>query len=124
MKEGGELGCSKHVGMTNLQRAGQMLKAAKARGKPYTIVFVGVNGVGKSTNLAKVAYWLLQNDVSVRALLPSLITLAKPFHPSRALLVAGSLTEPHCLLEAVRMHDVHAVIQGALTMHAGRFGHP
>lgn len=40
---------------------------AKARGKPYTIVFVGVNGVGKSTNLAKIAYWLLQNDVSVRA---------------------------------------------------------
>jgi hypothetical protein len=40
--------------------------AAKAKGKPYTIVFVGVNGVGKSTNLAKVAYWLLQNGVSVR----------------------------------------------------------
>ncbi len=40
---------------------------AKARGKPYTIVFVGVNGVGKSTNLAKIAYWLLQNEVSVRA---------------------------------------------------------
>ncbi|EIE23438.1 SRP54-domain-containing protein [Coccomyxa subellipsoidea C-169] len=38
---------------------------AKARGKPYTIVFVGVNGVGKSTNLAKIAYWLLQNEVSV-----------------------------------------------------------
>ena len=42
------------------------LQAAKARGKPYTIVFVGVNGVGKSTNLAKVAYWLLQNNISVR----------------------------------------------------------
>ena len=27
---------------------------AKRRGKPYTIVFCGVNGVGKSTNLAKV----------------------------------------------------------------------
>ena len=43
------------------------MREAKARGRPYTIVFVGVNGVGKSTNLAKVAYWLLQNDVSVRA---------------------------------------------------------
>ena len=43
------------------------VREAKARGRPYTIVFVGVNGVGKSTNLAKVAYWLLQNDVSVRA---------------------------------------------------------
>ena len=27
---------------------------AKKRGKPYVIVFCGVNGVGKSTNLAKV----------------------------------------------------------------------
>ncbi|KAM3239706.1 hypothetical protein ACQJBY_053416 [Aegilops geniculata] len=39
--------------------------AAKDRGRPYVIVFVGVNGVGKSTNLAKVAYWLLQHDLSV-----------------------------------------------------------
>ena len=31
---------------------------AKARGVPYTIVFIGVNGVGKSTSLAKVAYYL------------------------------------------------------------------
>ena len=28
--------------------------AAKAKGRPYTITFCGVNGVGKSTNLAKV----------------------------------------------------------------------
>lgn len=28
--------------------------SAKEQGKPYVIVFVGVNGVGKSTNLAKV----------------------------------------------------------------------
>jgi signal recognition particle receptor subunit alpha len=39
--------------------------AAKERGAPYIIVFVGVNGVGKSTNLAKVAYWLLQHDLTV-----------------------------------------------------------
>ena len=39
--------------------------AARAKGRPYTIVFVGVNGVGKSTNLAKICYWLLQNDVKV-----------------------------------------------------------
>lgn len=48
------------------------VREAKGRGRPYTIVFVGVNGVGKSTNLAKVAYWLLQNDVSVRARLGNL----------------------------------------------------
>ena len=32
---------------------------------PYSITFVGVNGVGKSTNLSKVAFWLLQNGLKV-----------------------------------------------------------
>jgi signal recognition particle receptor subunit alpha len=32
---------------------------------PYSITFVGVNGVGKSTNLSKVAFWLLQNKMRV-----------------------------------------------------------
>lgn len=41
------------------------VKESKARGKPYVIVFVGVNGVGKSTNLSKVAYWLIQNHYKV-----------------------------------------------------------
>ena len=41
------------------------IKASKARGMPYSIVFVGVNGVGKSTNLAKIAYWLRQQDFKV-----------------------------------------------------------
>lgn len=48
------------------------VKAAQAKNRPYTIVFVGVNGVGKSTNLAKIAYWLGQNDVKARAPLPVL----------------------------------------------------
>ncbi|XP_010432967.1 PREDICTED: signal recognition particle receptor subunit alpha-like [Camelina sativa] len=39
--------------------------ASKEQRKPYVVVFVGVNGVGKSTNLAKVAYWLQQHKVSV-----------------------------------------------------------
>ncbi|KAG9143704.1 hypothetical protein Leryth_018864 [Lithospermum erythrorhizon] len=39
--------------------------AAKEQRKPYIVVFVGVNGVGKSTNLAKVAYWLQQHKVNV-----------------------------------------------------------
>jgi signal recognition particle receptor subunit alpha len=38
---------------------------AKARKRPYTIVVCGVNGVGKSTSLSKLAYWLKQNDLSV-----------------------------------------------------------
>ncbi|TFK54831.1 signal recognition particle binding protein [Heliocybe sulcata] len=32
---------------------------------PYSMTFVGVNGVGKSTNLSKVAFWLIQNGLRV-----------------------------------------------------------
>eukprot|EP00758_Cryptobia_borreli_P003234 Tbor_TRINITY_DN3624_c0_g1::TRINITY_DN3624_c0_g1_i1::g.319::m.319/K13431/SRPR; signal recognition particle receptor subunit alpha len=39
--------------------------SAKARRKPFSIVLCGVNGVGKSTSLAKMTYWLQQNDYSV-----------------------------------------------------------
>lgn len=34
------------------------IKQAQSQGRPYTIVFVGVNGVGKSTSLAKVTHYL------------------------------------------------------------------
>lgn len=34
-------------------------------GRPYVITFCGVNGVGKSTNLAKIAFWLLENGQRV-----------------------------------------------------------
>jgi signal recognition particle receptor subunit alpha len=37
----------------------------KEKLKPYVIVFIGVNGVGKSTNLAKVAYKLKNAKLSV-----------------------------------------------------------
>merc|ERR1719393_337172 len=43
------------------KRSIDVLKAAlsaKNAGRVYSIVFLGVNGVGKSTNLAKVAYYL------------------------------------------------------------------
>lgn len=33
--------------------------------KPYVISVVGVNGVGKSTSLSKIAFWLLQNNKRV-----------------------------------------------------------
>ncbi|GAA5904234.1 signal recognition particle receptor subunit alpha [Sporobolomyces salmoneus] len=39
--------------------------AASDSGDPYSMTFVGVNGVGKSTNLSKVAFWLLQNKMRV-----------------------------------------------------------
>ncbi|XP_076800640.1 signal recognition particle receptor subunit alpha-like [Clavelina lepadiformis] len=34
-------------------------------GKPYVITFCGVNGVGKSTNLAKICFWLMENGFRV-----------------------------------------------------------
>ncbi|TYZ67440.1 hypothetical protein PybrP1_010998 [[Pythium] brassicae (nom. inval.)] len=39
--------------------------AAKAAGRAYSIVFVGVNGVGKSTSLSKVCYYLKSKGVKV-----------------------------------------------------------
>jgi signal recognition particle receptor subunit alpha len=38
------------------------VQESKKKGKPYVIVFVGINGVGKSTSLAKVCYHLLQKS--------------------------------------------------------------
>jgi len=38
---------------------------AKEAKRPYVITFVGVNGVGKSTNLAKVAYMLKEKGFSI-----------------------------------------------------------
>jgi len=35
------------------------------RGVPYVAVFCGVNGVGKSTNLAKICFWLIENGLHV-----------------------------------------------------------
>jgi len=45
----------------------KMSKALPSTAKraPYTMAFVGVNGVGKSTNLSKVCFWLLQNGFRV-----------------------------------------------------------
>lgn len=44
------------------------IRKAQERGKPYVVVFCGVNGVGKSTNLAKIAYWLGQHGIKVCAI--------------------------------------------------------
>eukprot|EP01024_Parvocaulis_polyphysoides_P042810 TRINITY_DN3907_c1_g1_i6.p1 TRINITY_DN3907_c1_g1~~TRINITY_DN3907_c1_g1_i6.p1 ORF type:complete len:307 (+),score=63.64 TRINITY_DN3907_c1_g1_i6:232-1152(+) len=41
------------------------IRATQRKGQPYVIVFCGVNGVGKSTSLSKLAYWLGQNDIKV-----------------------------------------------------------
>lgn len=41
------------------------VRAARAKGRVYTMAFVGINGVGKSTSLAKVAYYLKENGINV-----------------------------------------------------------
>lgn len=41
------------------------IRQNRVSGHPYVIVFVGINGVGKSTSLAKVCYYLKQNGVKV-----------------------------------------------------------
>lgn len=43
----------------------EIKKNSSAKARPFVISVVGVNGVGKSTNLAKLAYWLLQNNLNV-----------------------------------------------------------
>merc|ERR1712038_1260498 len=41
------------------------VREAKANHRPYVITFCGVNGVGKSTNLAKICFWLIENKCRV-----------------------------------------------------------
>ncbi|XP_053729770.1 signal recognition particle receptor subunit alpha isoform X2 [Synchiropus splendidus] len=38
---------------------------AQSQRRPFVITFCGVNGVGKSTNLAKISFWLIENGFSV-----------------------------------------------------------
>ncbi|NXT48991.1 SRPRA protein, partial [Pluvianellus socialis] len=38
---------------------------AQRHHRPYVVTFCGVNGVGKSTNLAKISFWLIENGFSV-----------------------------------------------------------
>ena len=41
------------------------IKTAQDEGRPYVIVFIGVNGVGKSTSLSKVIYYLKSRNLKV-----------------------------------------------------------
>lgn len=41
-----------------------VLEAQKG-GRPFVVTFCGVNGVGKSTNLAKICFWLIENNCRV-----------------------------------------------------------
>ncbi|KAI8968858.1 SRP54-type protein [Mycotypha africana] len=50
---------------TSLDLLRDIEQANKAEKRPYSICFIGVNGVGKSTNLSKVCFWLLQNNYKI-----------------------------------------------------------
>ncbi|KAL0829023.1 hypothetical protein ABMA28_003895 [Loxostege sticticalis] len=73
---------------------------AKQQGRPYVMAFCGVNGVGKSTNLAKICFWLIENDMSV------LIAACDTFR-------AGAV-------EQLRTHTRHLNALHPETRHAGR----
>ncbi|SCV05572.1 LANO_0H10440g1_1 [Lachancea nothofagi CBS 11611] len=49
----------------DLLREIQQKTGSTAKKAPYVFSVVGVNGVGKSTNLSKLAFWLLQNNFRV-----------------------------------------------------------
>lgn len=54
------------LNILNPNRSINILRAIQAKETPpYVIVFCGVNGVGKSTNLAKIANWLMNNNLKV-----------------------------------------------------------
>ena len=41
------------------------VRTAQTNTRPFVMTFIGVNGVGKSTNLSKTCFWLLQNNFKV-----------------------------------------------------------
>ena len=43
------------------------IKKKRKKDEPYVIVFLGVNGTGKTTTMAKIAYYLKKNKISVVA---------------------------------------------------------
>lgn len=50
---------------TSLDLLNEISRVKRSEQRPYTMSFIGVNGVGKSTNLSKIAYWLLSNKLRV-----------------------------------------------------------
>lgn len=73
---------------------------AKKQHRPYVMAFCGVNGVGKSTNLAKICFWLIENNLSV------LIAACDTFR-------AGAV-------EQLRTHTRHLNALHPREKHAGR----
>uniref|UniRef100_A0A8C6H3C9 SRP54-type proteins GTP-binding domain-containing protein n=1 Tax=Mus spicilegus TaxID=10103 RepID=A0A8C6H3C9_MUSSI len=95
------------VQILQLQRHVDMLRDimdAQRRQCPYVVTFCGVNGVGKSTNLAKISFWLLENGFSV------LIAACDTFQAGA---VEQLLTHTRRLtaLHPPEKHDGHTMVQ-------------
>ncbi len=84
-------------------RPNDLLAACEAK-KPFVITFVGVNGVGKSTSLSKVAFWLLQ-------------------HGKRVLIVAGDTFRAGAV-EQLRVHvrNLSALAPGRIELFERGYG--
>ena len=84
-------------------RPNDLLAAVEAK-KPFVITFVGVNGVGKSTSLSKVAFWLLQ-------------------HSQRVLIVAGDTFRAGAV-EQLRVHvrNLSALAPGRVELFERGYG--
>lgn len=72
------------------------IRSKKGTGKPYVVVYCGVNGVGKSTSLAKTCYYLLNHGCKV------MIAACDTF---RAGAVEQLRTHVRCLGEGVELFD-------------------
>lgn len=72
------------------------ITAKKGTGRPFVITFCGVNGVGKSTSLAKTCYYLLKHDLKV------MIAACDTF---RAGAVEQLRTHVRCLGKGVELFD-------------------
>ena len=100
---------------------------AKRKGKTYSIVFVGINGVGKSTSLSKVAYYLKEHNIDV------MITACDTFRSGAVeqlrshakcldveLFEKGYLKDPADVARASRTHAKQAKKDCVLIDTAGR----
>lgn len=79
---------------TKLSESQSSMIGGSGKKEPYSIVFVGVNGVGKSTNLSKVCFWLVQNGMRVLiAACDTFRYVPHPFAQMRVFCVLNPITE-------------------------------
>jgi signal recognition particle receptor subunit alpha len=71
------------------------VQTAKENGRPYSVVFCGVNGVGKSTSLAKITNFLQAHSFKVRS-------CVFPHTSNRRFTNASSCVSPTCALFFIR----------------------